>query len=199
MKIQGIAVAVRIVLLSSFVLLVFAGCATPPTSAPRDVVFSDLPDYRNSRTNWTGGTSCMLYPCYGDEEHAGIRNLCCALKNTLQAHGYRVVEPDTYMSRAKRVSVDKIIEPVRYSPRSQLNNEGKTVWDLTAIVCVEDRKESPLKDSEPSKGRRYFQVWGRKVGSVPYVEVAEAFMCVDGFREALEPRSERPQAKLAEK
>jgi hypothetical protein len=160
-----------------------AGCQSRP------IILSEIPAYRNARTDWKAGTACMIYPCFGSEEHVGVNTLCADLKTVLKENGYDIVEMEPYMCPISRGRVDKIIRPVQYMPRNVTNDVGKVVWDLMVIVTVEDRQTN-LVDIDNREPLRFFQVWARDIRGIPSREAAEALLRVDGFREALEPREE---------
>lgn len=162
-------------------VLLLAGCASRPPARPqKKVELVPLPEYQLTQSDWKTGTRCMVYPMFGNETHQGVNTLNAHLKNALEAQGYEIVELTTYMSMKNRDQVQKIIRPMTYTVRSAKPAPGEIVYDLTALYVVEDA--GPDSDISP----RLFQVWGRKKGDVPYSVVADNFLQVDGFREALE-------------
>jgi len=169
-------------------LLVTAGCATKPPAKPPKIQLTDMPVYRNTRTDWKTGTSCMVYPCYGKEDDQNVNTWRQHLEALLEKEGYEVVSIPIYMDGTTRRSVDRIIRPVLCRPRSCRIEDGKTVWDLLTVVSVEERAADPLAvEKGVSPSQRYFQVWVRDEDAVPLRKASEALLRVDGFREALEP------------
>lgn len=169
-------------------LLGFVGCATTPPVQPARTVFTDLPVYENTRTNWTGSTGYMLYPMYGAEDDAVVTALNAELNRVLMGNGYHGVQMETFMGREKRMLAEKIVQPVFYKLRRHKKNRTEEVCDMLTIFSVADRLDNDMDFEKGNSSPRFFQVWGRCLqGDVPYDAVAEALLRVDGFREALEP------------
>jgi hypothetical protein len=156
----------------------------PAPTPPPAKVLTDIPSHQSSRTTWDTSATCVVYNSLGNESVGGVAAVSTALRQVLTENGYRVVEIDTYMDSRKRNAVDKIIRVEQYVPRGT-KQDGATVWDCMVELVVEPRADRPGDVS--ADARRHFEVWGRKKGGYPYLEVAQEAMRIDGFRQALEP------------
>jgi len=180
-----------------FVMFLMSGCASvstkktvnanKPTTAPRPVCLTDIPDYgKDKSVNADKSAGCFLLPCSRSINTQVAAEFQSLFQDGLRRRGYEVI--DNYNTAEARVRIQKQLQLVDYSTRScYLPVHKKTATDIHMVVKIQNR---PLNTGDTFKPR-YFSVVAREISESPSSNsvllnsAIDKNFCLDAFCHAL--------------
>lgn len=129
------------------IVFVFAGCATRRVSTTKQIVLSDMPVYKGSKTNWDTSANCMIYPMFNankkqvDNLSPKVQRANSQVKKALLQHGvldqYEVLgQSGVNLINASLKNLLQqqgygIVEMDTYMPSSKRNKVNKIIIPMT--------------------------------------------------------------------